>query len=199
MARRGSKSMNEIYLSEMMRTRRTIHVFKATPAPPKEIIFEGLSLALCAPNHKVTNPWNFVWVGEDTRRKLWELQSNLKAKKEELSAVKLKALKDKFFQPPVLIAACLKRTNSYDQEIYREDYASVACGLQNLFLYLHAKGIGSKWSTGEITTHPETYEHLGIAPESNEIVGFLWIGYPEVTPVEPSGKIKLSECFRETN
>ena len=51
-----------------------------------------------------------------------------------------------------------------------------------------AEGYGAKWSSGGLTTHPETYAAVGIDPEQEEIVGFIWVGVPARVP-----KIKRPE------
>ena len=49
-------------------------------------------------------------------------------------------------------------------------------------LSLHAQGIGTKWSTGGVTKHPDTYALLGVDAEQERIVGFLWAGYAATVP-----------------
>jgi hypothetical protein len=77
----------------------------------------------------------------------------------------------------------------------KEDYASVAMGVQNASLYLWENGIGSKWSSGALTTHERTYEIAGCDPKAEEIVGFLWIGRPERAP-RPAARPPLNEVLR---
>ena len=47
-------------------------------------------------------------------------------------------------------------------------------------LSLAGDGVGSKWSTGKLTTHESTYEIARIDPIEEEIIGFIWIGYGEI-------------------
>jgi hypothetical protein len=63
-----------------------------------------------------------------------------------------------------------------------EDYAAVSCAVQNLSLSLFADGVGSKWSTGPITTDAATYAASGVDPAVERIVGFVWIGHAREVP-----------------
>ena len=47
-------------------------------------------------------------------------------------------------------------------------------------LSLAADGVGSKWSTGKITTNPSTYRIVGINALEEQIIGFIWVGYGEM-------------------
>ena len=66
----------------------------------------------------------------------------------------------------------------------REDYASCACAIQNLMLYLSAAGVASKWSSGPITRDDRFLRLLGIDPEEEFVVGLIWYGYAKVTPAQ---------------
>ena len=64
----------------------------------------------------------------------------------------------------------------------REDYAACAAATQNFMLHLWKAGIGSKWTTGDITRDPRFYEILGIDADREDVVGLVWYGYPKLTP-----------------
>ena len=49
-------------------------------------------------------------------------------------------------------------------------------------LALWSKGIGTKWSTGDVTREPGFFELLGIDSKQERIVGLIWYGYPAVIP-----------------
>ena len=54
---------------------------------------------------------------------------------------------------------------------------TVACAVQNAMLSFWSEGLGSKWSTGAVTTDERTYATLAIDSGTEEIVGFLWAGH----------------------
>ncbi|MEO0336381.1 MAG: nitroreductase [Pseudomonadota bacterium] len=167
-------------------SRRTVHEFSSEPVPPG-LIEDALNLALWAPNHKLTFPWLFYLIGEQTKVKLVDLALELKSQSPKpVSDVLLQALKVKLSAIPSLVAVGCKRVDDEFQQ--REDYATVSCGIQNASLYLHEQGYASKWSTGGFTRNKKTYEILGIDESEVDIVGFLFVGKgepPAKQPVRP--------------
>ena len=61
-------------------------------------------------------------------------------------------------------------------------------------LSLAGDGVGSKWSTGKLTTHESTYEIARIDPIEEEIIGFIWIGYGEIPA--PIKRPKISDVLK---
>ena len=88
------------------------------------------------------------------------------------------ALAEKF-EPGWLIVTCNK---SGDEILQQEDYASCACAIQNLMLYLSEAGVATKWTTGPITRDKRFYRLLEIDPNEVLVVGIVWYGYPKITP-----------------
>ncbi|WP_230467298.1 nitroreductase family protein [Lujinxingia vulgaris] len=175
-------------------TRRTIHDYKSDPLP-EGALKRALEAATRAPNHKLTNPWRFTMMGPETRARITEIGVAEKRKKRgELSEAAEASIRTKFTRPPELIA--VSQVINADAHRRREDYAAVACAIQNIQLALWSEGIGSKWSSGGVTNAPETYEVLGIGPDVEEIVGFVWVGFADVVPDPP--RTPLSEVVRTT-
>ncbi|MCB9677311.1 MAG: nitroreductase [Alphaproteobacteria bacterium] len=172
-------------IHETIRTRRTIHDYAPVPVP-EEAIQRALEAAHCAPCHKTTWPWRFTRVGPRAREALFALNVRLKGAKAPLDPRQAAKLREKMMDPGALIVA--SQVVSADPERLREDYAAVACAIQNFSLSLTADGVGSKWGTGGITRHAEAYALLGIDPAVEQIVGFLWVGQPSrphPAPVRP--------------
>lgn len=168
-------------LSHLIKSRRTIHDFKLDTID-KQVLELAVELALWSPNHRHTHPWLFYRLGPKARLKLVELalQVNKEKMKEEFNTMKQEAIKKKFSLCPEIVV--LARKKQKDEKIAKEDYASVACAVQNISLYLWEQGIGCKWTTGEVTRHPDVYNIISAEPESVVLEGFLWIGYPERVP-----------------
>lgn len=170
-------------IEKVIKERRTIHEYKSQKVPD-ETVEKALELALWAPNHKMTNPWKFVWMGPVAREAMAELSVFLKKQKDpNMSELLQTKLKQKFLEPSHLIAILQKR--STDAHRTKEDYATVSCGIQNATLFLWDQGIGTKWTTGAVTSHEQTYKALNVNAENDEIVGFLWIGYSGHVPEAP--------------
>jgi nitroreductase len=179
-------------IHDVLTSRRTIHDYQSTPVSG-DILDRALEAAVRAPNHKLTNPWRFSRLGPGTRQVVTEIGIELKQRKGGLSPEATQRLRDKLSRPPELLI--VSQVLSDDAARHREDYAAVACAIENLMLSLWADGVGSKWSTGAVTTDPRTYEAARIDPEVEEIVGFVWIGYPAEVP--NPGRRPLHEVFRQ--
>ena len=182
-------------LYNLIKSRRTIHLYKQELVS-KDILEQALELALYAPNHKLSFPWIFIEVGKSAREKLADLSVHLKceASGEAASTTILQAARRKFLEPAYLILVGIKKSN--DMERQKEDYATLACSLQNIALFLWDKGIGTKWSTGKVTTSPLAYELAGIKASEYELCGFLWVGVPAKIPDTPE-RPPVSQFFKQ--
>lgn len=179
--------------AELTQSRRTVHNYKTTKVEDSWVE-EALELALWAPNHKLTFPWAFFWVGPRVRAELAELTIRLKESKEPLSEIKKKATRENVLNPSHLILVGLRRS---DPGRLHEDYATLACSVQIMMSYFWEKGIGTKWSTGANYAHPETYKLLGVSPEEISLEGGLLIGAPQIIPAAPK-RPPLERFLRRT-
>lgn len=166
--------------AELIRSRRTIHNF-AADLPPRETILRGIDLARWAPNHRLTEPWRFYLLGPETVGGIVELNARLVARSKGPEAGQSKLERWRRI-PGWLVVTC---ENSDDPIRAREDYAACCCAIQNFSLYLWSEGIGVKWTTGEVTRHPDFYDLIWVDPGYETVVGLLWYGYPEELPQTP--------------
>lgn len=162
----------------LIRERRTVHAFEPEP-PPRALVDEALELSSWAPNHKHTNPWRWYRLGRRTIERVCGLNARTvrHSKGEEAARKKL----ERWLRLPswwVLTAP----VNLDDPLRHQEDYAACCCAAQTFMLALWARGLGSKWSTGPVTRHPEFYEILGIDGDREHVVGLFWVGYPKELP-----------------
>ena len=77
----------------------------------------------------------------------------------------------------------------------QEDYAAIACAIQNIQLAACPKAGACNGSTGKITQLPETYSLLSVPSDKEEIVALLFFGYPASVPAAAPRK-PLSEVAR---
>jgi nitroreductase len=178
---------------ELVRTRRTVNNYERRDIP-YETVKEALGLSLWAPNHKLTFPWVYTWVGPRARAALADLSVELKGKKGPLNEVKTKAVRDTMMNPAHLIALGIRRSDPHREH---EDYATLACGVQIATLRLWEQKIGTKWSTGGAWMSERTYEILGLDPAAVRLEGGLLIGVPQTVP-HAAERPALSEFLRET-
>jgi nitroreductase len=165
--------------AEVLRGRRTIELFLQTPVP-KNLIGEAIDAAIWAPNHHVTEPWHFYSLGDETRERCLDLCSEIvSAKKgEKAAAFKRQSWSEK---PGWLVVTCRR---SEEALLQQEDYAACCVAIQNLALYLWKAGVGSKWTTGEITRDTRFFDIVGIDDAEEFVVGLIWYGYPKLTPAQ---------------
>lgn len=181
-------------VQSVLRERTTVHDYSDAPLP-EGALERALEAALAAPNHRLTEPWRFVRLGPEAREALAGISADLKGRKRgsPLDAAASKELLAGYLRPPELLAVV--EVLSADPAVERENYAAVACAIQNLGLSLWAEGVGSKWSTGGVTSEPATYTQLGLDPAAVRIVGLLWIGRAAVPVNKPRRRRSVSDVL----
>jgi len=170
--------------AEVLRGRRTINLYLQTPVP-NELIRDAVEAATWAPNHGVTEPWRFYRLGSKSIGQCLDLVRELvtATKGEKAGAFKAKSWSEK---PGWMVVTC---KSSDDDVLQREDYAACAAAVQTFMLYLWKAGVGSKWTTGDITRDPRFFDIVGMDPQVEKIVGLIWYGYPKLTPTQKRGSL----------
>jgi nitroreductase len=170
-------------LHDAIRGRRTIQRFRPGPVPD-EVIERALAAAVFAPNHKTTWPFRFVLPGPAARHALCEIGVALKAEKRGGRTPQIEAeQRAKLLDPDRLVVVV--QVMADDPIRAEEDYATCACAAYALQLSVHADGFGAKWGTGALTTDPRSLAVLGLEPARERVVGFVWVGVPEIVPQAP--------------
>ncbi len=177
--------------AEVLRGRRTIELFLQTLVP-KALLDEAIEVATWAPNHHVTEPWHFYVLGDKSKERCLDLCRDLVTAKKGEAAGDFK--RQSWSQKPGWLVVSCQR--SEDAARQKEDYASCCAAIQNLTLYLWKAGVGSKWTTGDITRDARFYEIVGIDEAQAFVVGVIWYGYPKLTPTQ--SRKGLDEVRTET-
>jgi nitroreductase len=164
---------------EVLRGRRTINLYLQTPVPDK-LVRAAIETAIWAPNHHVTEPWHFYLLGKKSIAACVELVREITTAKKDAKAGDFKA-KSWSEKPGWLVVTC---RNSEDALLQTEDLAACVAAVQNFMLYLWKAGVGSKWTTGDITRAARFNEIVGIDADSESVVGLIWYGYPKLTPAQ---------------
>ena len=160
-------------LSQAIKERRTIKDFTDNPVPD-ELLDRALEAGLWAQNHRMTQPWRFTIFGEGTKARLAQNFPKVATK------------------PAIVAVSCLK-SDGGEQE--REDYAAVACAIQNIQLEAWNLGVGMQWSSGKMATSAHLYELLGLNSDKEFLVGLLFFGFPLKVPA-PAARKPLSEVSK---
>jgi len=162
-------------VADLMRSRRTINLFEPEPVD-LAVMLDAVELARWAPNHRLTEPWRFYFMGPATVAAAIESWAAFEAETKGQAAgeARQKRLAG--------IPGHFVMTSARDEDalIEQENYAACCCAAQNLMLYLWQRGIGTKWTTGAITREQRLYDVLGIDAERESIVGYFWYGRPRV-------------------
>tara|TARA_B100000965_G_scaffold167902_1_gene140037 strand:- start:2923 stop:3471 length:549 start_codon:yes stop_codon:yes gene_type:complete len=159
--------------------RRTIHAFNSKKVDEK-LIFDAINAANQAPCHKLTFPWRFYSISSSKRNEILKLAIDIKNSQTLLNENSKKLIRNKFLNPSHLIVS--SQILNKDKLIQKEDYAACSCAIQNLAISLASNEVSIKWSTGEIIRSKEIYNILNIDSESEEIIGFIWVGYGKKGP-----------------
>lgn len=175
----GSDSALAEDFAAVLRGRRSIDFFAPEPVDSATLL-EAIEVARWAPNHRLTEPWRFYLLGPKTLQAFVELAVELEvaAKGERAGPVRRARLEA---VPGMFV---LTSARSDDALLDRENYAACCCAAQNLMLYLWRKGIGVKWTTGQITRQERFYDLIGMDATKESLVGLFWYGVPKVIPVQ---------------
>lgn len=150
-------------------------------ALPRDVIEKLLSAGAQAPNHHKVRPWRFVVLTGDGRKKLGDvmaasfLDRNPATPPEGLDKTRALPLR-----APVVIAVGADKPAD-TKIIEMENISAASAAAQNILLAAHAQGLGAIWRTGEWARDAKVKEFLGFAADQ-QIVGFIYVGYPDVTP-----------------
>lgn len=148
----------------------------------KETILQLLDAANAAPNHKLTQPWQFtVFRGAGLSRLADKMAALYKEQtpSEQFLQKKHEIIKDKIKQSAAVIAIQIR----YSGLVPRwEEVAAVGCAVQNLWLAAEANNIGGYWSSP--ATRTGLHDLLGIAEEDEECLGLFYLGYHHETKRE---------------
>lgn len=167
----------------LIKSRRTVHQF-TNEKISEDLVINSLELSLWVPNHRLTFPWKYFLIEDETRARLIDLAVQLKrAKDPSFSEIKAGALKKRLAAPSHWVFLGVKKDEN--DKIFEEDKATVACSVQTISLDLWKNNIATKWSTGAFSQHEKTYEILKVNSKEIYLMGVLFIGVAERTPPTP--------------
>jgi nitroreductase len=155
-------------------------VVKGDPVP-KEMIEKVLKAGACAPSHYRTEPWRFFVMTGNSRSRLGEVFAEIAltdVTTETDSVAKADRARNMPLRAPVLIAVAAVHSDRKNV-IKKEEYAAVCSAVQNMLLTAHDLGLGAMWRTGAAAYHQKVKEFFNL-PENSEMVGFIYIGYPDM-------------------
>jgi nitroreductase len=171
----------KVQLTKLLKERRSVHRFQNREVPI-ELVTELLDTAVWVPNHKMTQPWRFVIVRGDGRKRIAEI-SRTNVGKRERDPEKAKELGQKFYEKfmavPMFVVVLMKENPAIT--VREEDYASTSCLIHNFSLLAWEQGLGLVWESYPLLSDKAFREALGIQP-GERAVASLHVGYPDQIP-----------------
>ncbi|MDM5297257.1 nitroreductase [Bacillus pumilus] len=179
---------------DAVRYRRSIRKFKDT-AVTIEQLEPLLEDAVYAPNHKLTEPWRFLYATTDEAKEAFikRFITFFKRNNPEAKEEKINQYRDYFSQVPALLFVVLKEDEN--PVVRNDDFAAVSALIQNFQLLAWDQGIGMVWKSGRILYDQDFQQDMGLK-ENERFAAILHIGYPEEVP-EVKSRQKASSLLTE--
>jgi nitroreductase len=163
---------------EAIHSRHSVGKVKQDPLP-REVIEKLLDAGNQAPNHYTVRPWRFFVLTGDARKKLGDVMAaSQKDRFPDLPPEGLDKTRALPLRAPLVIALGVDKP-AESKVIEVENISAVSAAAQNILLAAHALGLGAIIRTGDWARDPKVKQFFGLA-EDQHIVGFIYIGYPEV-------------------
>ncbi len=166
-------------LQQLIKERRSIAAYRDKEVS-KSLIEELLETAIWVPNHKMTEPWRFVFIQGEAQKKLADINRQVTiSKTNSNSDEELKIVSDNAYHKIMNVPYIFFVINKINpqEKLREEDYASSSCLIQNFSLLAWEKGLSTFWKTGKLAFCEETAELIGLK-EDERVVGQIQVGYP---------------------
>ncbi len=173
---------------ELLKNRVSIPKLRA-PAPDQKLMDECYQAAMRAPDHGRLKPWRFIQISNDGLDRLGQLYLDaenfdaVKNQGEEVSEVRRQKLLSMPQRAPMIVVV-VGRVEAHPKVPREEQFMAAGCAAYGLSVSLFAQGFGCMWRTGALAYHPVVKAGLELE-ESEEIVGYLYIGTADCTPKTP--------------
>ena len=147
----------------------------AEPGPSPEQLATILDAGVHAPDHGRLSPWRFVVLSGSDRDILAKAMADMDRRKTPgLSDADAERSGLKAMRAPTIIVVAA-RTSPPGKILEVERLMAVAAATQNMFLAVHALGLGAMWKTGDVAYDNHAKKALGLEP-ADHIIAFLYVG-----------------------
>ncbi len=171
---------------DAIRSRRTVKKMDADLAPSRSDIESVIEAATWAPNHHLTEPWRFVVIEKEARRKLGEALAEAMAKgsKDVVPPERLAKEREKPLSAPVIIAL-IGSPKQGENISAQEEMVAAGAALQNMLLAAHSFGLATSVRTG-LHSYSEGIRRFFEMQGDERLIAMVYIGY--VTGMTAPGK-----------
>jgi nitroreductase/YHS domain-containing protein len=168
---------------ELIKRRRSIPRFLPDPVP-REMIDRMLEAATWAPNHHLTEPWEFIVLEGASRDRFAAIRRDFRLTLfPDPTAPEAQRAAEKIYRDtagtPVIVIVTLHR--SRDPDVAADDFAATFCAVQNMLLVAAADGVGTYPRTGGLIHDRALRAFLSLPPDQ-DVVAIIYVGYPSVVP-----------------
>lgn len=168
---------------EVIRGRRSIPKMRPDPVPRK-LIEQLLDAAVWAPNHRLTEPWQFFVLEGESKRRYAEIRRDFRRSQlPNPDAPEVRPALDQVYRSTIETPAIIAVTSHVadDPETREEDFWATFGAAYAFMIGAWSYGLGTYFRTGAIRDDPRLRALLAL-PENRRILGVLYIGYPEAVP-----------------
>ncbi len=145
------------------------------PGPSAEQLEIILGAGVRAPDHGRIAPWRFVVLaGQDRNILAKAMVARIKRTQPNLATEEVEREGFKVQRAPTIIVVAAK-TGTPGKIPDVERILAVGAAVQNMWLAIHALGLGAMWKTGEPAYDGAVKTALGLEP-TDHIVAFLYVG-----------------------
>ena len=170
-----------MHINDAISERRSIKAFTDRPISREEIE-QLLSVAVLAPNHRMTEPWRFYVLGPEARAGFGRALGLRKAKRVDDPEAKIAVIQKveaTHRELPAMLAVAM--TLDDNPEIREEDYAATYMAVQNICLSALTLGLGSHVKSGGVMDDPKARQAIGVA-EGERVIATIALGEPAAIP-----------------
>jgi len=169
---------------ELIASRRSARKLDPERMPPKEVVQKIIEAGTWAPNHHMTEPWRFVVIAGEERKKLGEVLVQALGGSSPQDEKKVEAERTKPLRAPVIIAL-VSSPKREPNIVPQEEVVAAGSALQNMLLAIQSLGLGSMIKTGKTSYSQEVRDYLKLS-EGENLVAMIYVGYNVEEP--PHGR-----------
>ena len=171
--------MNEQLLNLLKTRRSVLSKNLSEPGPDKEQLNTILEIATRVPDHRKLEPWRFIVIQGDARKKLGEQFCKIKLTDCDLTDDQINAETNRYNHAPVVIVVVFSPVE-HKTPVF-EQLLSCGAVCQHVNLAAMAQGFNSQWVTNWCAFDKSAQKEVGLNPHES-IAGFIHIGTAECIP-----------------
>jgi len=171
--------MNKHALNLLLDRRSVLSKNLSTPGPDTKQLEIILTIATRVPDHRKLEPWRFIVIEGDHRKKLGEKFCQIRLKECDLNKEQIQAENNRYNHAPVVIVVVFSPIE-HKTPVF-EQLLSCGAACQHINLAASSLGFQSQWVTNWCSFNKETQAELGLKPHES-IAAFMHIGTSTCIP-----------------